>query len=110
MLAIDLPNVSMQDYQVSKPRPAYAAPYGKVVMDWKEYTVTSPLTSYNQLFECELARFLTIKEFTLDNYVVTGYGMVLARACSFTQAMQVTCNILAALDGGLSVFSLEYCQ
>jgi hypothetical protein len=105
----DLPNVSMQDYQISPPRLAHAAPYGKVVMQWTEYTITSPVSTYNEVFQCETPNRLTIKEFTCDNFVVTGYGMVLARACSFTQAMQAACNILAALDGGISVFSLENC-
>jgi hypothetical protein len=109
MLAKDLPIVSMQDYQISAPRFAYASPYGKAIMDWKEYTVTSPVTRYNKVFDCDISDSLTIKEFEPDCFVVTGYGKVLARTVSFTQAMQAACNVLAALDGGLSVNSLENC-
>jgi hypothetical protein len=105
----DLPNVSMQDYQIIAPRSAYAAPYGKAILQWTEYTITSPVTTYNEVFQCEIPHRLIVKEFTIDSFVVTGYGLVLARACSFTQAMQVACNILAAMDGGISVSSLENC-
>jgi hypothetical protein len=105
----NLPNVSMQDYQISAPRFAYASPYGKAIMDWKEYTVTSPVTRYNKVFDCEIADSLTINEYERDCFVVTGYGRTLARSVTFTQAMQAACNILAAMDGGISVYSLENC-
>jgi hypothetical protein len=105
----DLPNVSMQDYQISPPRSAYAAPYGKAILQWTEYTITSPVSTYNEVFQCEIPRRLIIKEFTCKDFVITGYGLVLARTSSYTQTRQLACNILAALDGGISVFSLENC-